>query len=68
LKLYQVPIAGSAGFAVRFASPKENSLQFLRASATEVGHVHSSGEVDIPFPRARRDELLAVSRGAPLGS
>jgi hypothetical protein len=31
----------------------------FRVGNAEVGHVHSSGEVDIPFPRAVRDELLA---------
>jgi len=31
----------------------------FRVGNAEVGHVHNSGEVDIPFPRAVRDELLA---------
>jgi hypothetical protein len=31
----------------------------FRFGSAEVGHVHDSGEVDIPFPRAFRDELLA---------
>ncbi len=31
----------------------------FRVGNAEVGHVHNSGEVDIPFPRAFRDQLLA---------
>jgi hypothetical protein len=31
----------------------------FRVGNAEVGHVHNSGEVDIPFPRAFHDELLA---------
>jgi hypothetical protein len=31
----------------------------FRFGSAEVGHVHESGAVDIPFPRAFRDELLA---------
>ena len=31
----------------------------FRVGKAEVGHVHNSGEVDIPFPRAFHDELLA---------
>ena len=31
----------------------------FRFRKAEVGHVHDSGEVDIPFPRAFHDELLA---------
>jgi len=31
----------------------------FRFGSAEVGHVHDSGAVDIPFPRAFRDELLA---------
>jgi hypothetical protein len=30
----------------------------FRFGRAEVGHIHSSGTVDIPFPRAFRDELL----------
>ncbi|MGN6750200.1 MAG: luciferase domain-containing protein [Xanthobacteraceae bacterium] len=33
--------------------------QEFRVGRAEVGHVHNSGEVDIPFPRAFHDELLA---------
>jgi len=33
--------------------------QEFRVGNAEVGHVHNSGEVDIPFPRAFHDELLA---------
>jgi hypothetical protein len=33
--------------------------QEFRVGSAEVGHVHNSGVVDIPFPRAFRDELLA---------
>jgi hypothetical protein len=32
----------------------------FRFGRAEVGHIHSDGSVDIPFPRALRDELLAV--------
>jgi hypothetical protein len=31
----------------------------FRVGNAEVGHVHNSSEVDIPFPRAFHDELLA---------
>jgi hypothetical protein len=31
----------------------------FRFGSAEVGHIHNSGEVDIPFPRSFRDELLA---------
>jgi Luciferase len=31
----------------------------FRYGNAEVGHVHNGGEVDIPFPRSFRDELLA---------
>jgi hypothetical protein len=31
----------------------------FRVGNAEVGHVHNSGAVDIPFPRVVRDELLA---------
>jgi hypothetical protein len=31
----------------------------FRFGSAEVGHVHTSGLVDIPFPRALRDALLA---------
>ncbi|MBO0717875.1 MAG: DUF5519 family protein [Rhizobiales bacterium] len=31
----------------------------FRVGKAEIGHVHNSGEVDIPFPRAFHDELLA---------
>lgn len=31
----------------------------FRFGSAEVGHVHDSGAVDIPFPRAFHDELLA---------
>jgi hypothetical protein len=32
----------------------------FRFGGAEVGHFHSNGSVDIPLPRALRDELLAV--------
>jgi Family of unknown function (DUF5519) len=35
-------------------------LEF-RFAAAEIGHVHSNGMVDIPYPRAIRDELLATN-------
>lgn len=28
--------------------------------SSEVGHIHTDGTVDIPFPRALRDELMAT--------
>jgi hypothetical protein len=31
----------------------------FRVDNAEIGHVHNSGVVDIPFPRAFHDELLA---------
>lgn len=31
----------------------------FRVGSAEVGHVHTGGDVDIPFPRAVRDVLLA---------
>ncbi len=38
-------------------------LEFRHASA-EVGHVHEGGALDIPFPRAVRDLLLAEGLAA----
>ncbi len=31
----------------------------FRFRSAEVGHLHSGGEIEIPFPRSFRDELLA---------
>jgi Luciferase len=35
------------------------SAREFRFGAAEIGHIHSGGTVDIPFPRSIRDELLA---------
>jgi len=35
----------------------------FRIGSAEVGHVHLGGVVDIPFPRAVRDALLAAGLG-----
>jgi hypothetical protein len=43
---------------VSFYPQRFGDREFLRGSA-EVGHVHVSGVVDIPFPRSVRDALLA---------
>ena len=42
----------------------------FRFGSAEVGHVHTGGIVDIPFPRSVRDALLAegLVEGASLGS
>jgi len=42
----------------------------FRFGSAEVGHVHTGGIVDIPFPRSLRDALLAegLAEGASLGS
>ena len=34
--------------------------EFLFGSGAEVGHIHTGGIVDIPFPRAVRNALLAA--------
>jgi hypothetical protein len=34
----------------------------FRFNAAEIGHIHTDGTVDIPFPRAVRDALLAEGR------
>jgi hypothetical protein len=36
----------------------------FRFGTAEIGHVHSNGVVDIPYPRAIRDELLATHLAA----
>ena len=33
--------------------------QGVRFKAAEIGHIHTGGTVDIPFPRSVRDALLA---------
>jgi hypothetical protein len=39
------------------AHPRFGGREF-RFRAAEIGHVHTGGIVDIPFPRAVRDALL----------
>ena len=34
----------------------------FRLGTAEVGHVHGDGTVDVPFPRAVRDALIAAGR------
>jgi Luciferase len=39
--------------------PHRFSAREFRFGAAEIGHIHTGGVVDIPFPRSIRDELLA---------
>ena len=42
------------------AEPHRFGGRAFRLGKLEVGHMHNNGAVEIPFPRALRDELLAV--------
>jgi hypothetical protein len=45
--------------AARLCSPHRFGGMEFRFGDAEVGHVHTNGIVDIPFPRSVRDALLA---------
>lgn len=49
---------GQGGFQV----PPATVYRFGRR---ELGHVHVTGEADLPFPRAKHDELVAAGRARP---
>ena len=40
--------------------PHRFSAREFRFRAAEIGHIHTGGVVDLPFPRSIRDELLAA--------
>jgi hypothetical protein len=44
------------------AHPHRFGGREFRFKAAEIGHIHTEGTVDIPFPRAVRDALLAEGR------
>ncbi len=37
----------------------------FRLGRVELGHVHGDHLADLPFPKARRDELIAAGRAEP---
>ncbi len=41
-----------------------NSMTY-RVGRKEIGHIHRNGVADLPFPRARYEELIASGRAQP---
>ena len=62
LKKFEAQVSGWPDVSVH--PHRFGGREFLRGNA-EVGHVHVSGIVDIPFPRAIRDALLAEGLAEP---
>ncbi len=52
---------GRGGFQV----PPATMFRFGRR---EIGHLHRTGEADLPFPRKIYDELIATGRAKPHGA
>ena len=52
---------GQGGFQVPPAS-------VFRFGRREIGHLHHTGEADLPFPRKIHDELIAAGRAKPHGA
>jgi hypothetical protein len=40
----------------------------FRFGRREIGHLHHTGEADLPFPRKMYDELIATGRAMPHGA
>lgn len=59
LKQIEAEISTWPGVSVHPHQFGGNEFRFGNA---EIGHVHTGGTVDIPFPRAVRDALLAMGR------
>src|SRR5262245_14561390 len=49
---------GSLGMAIHISSPAPLWRNGIPVREAEVGHVHTNGVVDIPFPRSVRDALV----------
>lgn len=62
LKKFEAQVSGWPDVSVH--PHRFGGREFLRGNA-EVGHVHVGGIVDIPFPRAIRDALLAEGLAEP---
>lgn len=48
-----------------FLAPPATMFRFGRR---EIGHLHHTGEADLPFPRKIHDELIATGRAKPHGA